>query len=253
MKNKMEIFTKFLAYFIIYSLFGWILESIYKTIYEKKIVNSGFLYGPLCPIYGIGALIMYLVLDRYKKNIFFVFALGFIILSIWEYIVGFLLEKIFKTKYWDYSEKKFNIQGRVCLINSVFWGTLGVIFIYYIHPQISKIVEQIPIKVLYYTTYGTIIYIIIDLVFSIINLNDLSKKVDKIKEIGESIKLKLSEIKKLANAPIKIKAIEQIILDLKKQEETLRENLTKKTNDLKRKFPTMKSEKLSEFFNHKKR
>ena len=253
MKNKMEIFTKFLAYFIIYSLFGWILESIYKTIYEKKIVNSGFLYGPFCPIYGIGALIMYFILDGYKENLFLVFIIGFIVLSIWEYIVGFLLEKIFKTKYWDYSEKKFNIQGRICLTNSFIWGTLGVIFIYFIHPNISKTVEQIPLKLLYFVTYGSIIYIVIDLVYSIINLNDLSKKVDKIKEIGESIKQRLQEIKKLANSPIKIRAIEQIISDLKKQEEALRENLIKKTNDLKKKFPTMKSDKFSEFLNHKKR
>ena len=80
----MEIFTKFIAFFLIYSLFGWILESIYKTAFEKNFVNSGFLYGPFCPIYGIGAIIMCLVLNGYKDNIFHVFAIGVVVLSVWE-------------------------------------------------------------------------------------------------------------------------------------------------------------------------
>ena len=249
----MEIITKFMAFFIIYSLFGWILESTYKTIYEKKFINSGFLYGPFCPIYGIGAIIMRLILNEYKDNIFHVFVIGFIALSIWEYAVGWLLEKLFKTKYWDYSEKKFNLNGRICLMNSIFWGILGVVFIYLIHPCISGSVEQVPIKILYIVTYTISTYMLVDLIISIINLNDISKKIDKIKEISESIKQKLAEVKKIANTPIKIEKIEQVIEDLRKQEETLRENLIKQTSNLKKKFPTMKSEKLSEFLNHRKR
>lgn len=249
----MEITTKFIAFFIIYSLFGWVLESIYKTIYEKKLINSGFLFGPFCPIYGIGAIIMYLILNEYKDNIIHVFMVGVIVLSIWEYIVGYLLEKIFKTKYWDYSDKKYNIHGRICLMNSIFWGILGVIFIYFIHPCISVFVEQVSTKSLYIVTYTMVIYLIIDLIISIINLNEISKKIDKIKEISENIKQRLAEIKKIANTTIKIEHIEQVIAELKKQEETLREKLIKQTNNLKKKFPTMKSEKLSEFINHMKR
>lgn len=249
----MEITTKFIAFFIIYSLFGWVLESIYKTIYEKKLINSGFLFGPFCPIYGIGAIIMYLILNEYKDNIIHVFMVGVIVLSIWEYIVGYLLEKIFKTKYWDYSDKKYNIHGRICLMNSIFWGILGVIFIYFIHPCILVFVEQVSTKSLYIVTYTMVIYLIIDLIISIINLNEISKKIDKIKEISENIKQRLAEIKKIANTTIKIEHIEQVIAELKKQEETLREKLIKQTNNLKKKFPTMKSEKLSEFINHMKR
>ena len=119
---------KILTYFIIYSFLGWLLESVFKTILEKKIVNSGFLHGPFCPIYGIGAIIMYLGLNNFSKYPILVFILGFLILSIWEYIVGWGLEKLFNTKYWDYSKNKFNIKGRVCLMNSLFWGVLGMIF-----------------------------------------------------------------------------------------------------------------------------
>ena len=111
---------RLLLYFIIYSFFGWVLESIFKSIIQMKLVNSGFLHGPFCPIYGFGAIIMLLFLNSFKNNVFILFIAGFIVLSVWEYIVGVLLEKKFNTKYWDYSENFLNIQGRVFLMNSIF-------------------------------------------------------------------------------------------------------------------------------------
>ena len=99
--------------FIVYSFLGWVIESTFKSICERKIINTGFLYGPFCPIYGIGAIIMLLFLERFKNNIILLFLAGFFVLSIWEYIVGWILEKAFKTTYWDYSDHKFNIKGRV--------------------------------------------------------------------------------------------------------------------------------------------
>ena len=93
----------FIAYFILYSFAGWLLESVSKSVIEKKFVNSGFLTGPLCPIYGCGAVIMMLCLSFLKDKPILLFFAAFFILSIWEYIVGVILEKLFKTKYWDYS------------------------------------------------------------------------------------------------------------------------------------------------------
>ena len=108
------------AYFLVYAFIGWCLESVYKSVLQKKIINSGFLHGPICPIYGYGAMIMYLSLKDVTNNIFVLFFFGLIVLSVFEYIVGLFLEIVFKTKYWDYSNRKFNIQGRVCLLNSFF-------------------------------------------------------------------------------------------------------------------------------------
>ena len=92
-------FFYILIYFIIYSFLGWVLESTVRTICEKKIINTGFLIGPFCPIYGFGAIIMILFLNRFENNIILLFLISFMILSIWQYIVGVLLEKLFKTKY----------------------------------------------------------------------------------------------------------------------------------------------------------
>ena len=87
-----------LAYFIIYSILGWILESIYRSICEKKIVNTGFLKGPFCPIYGIGAVIMILFLQSFSSNIFLLFIISMLVLTLWEYIVAIILEKTFHIK-----------------------------------------------------------------------------------------------------------------------------------------------------------
>lgn len=103
-----------ILYFIIYSFLGWCLESVYKTIIFKKPTNSGFLYGPFCPMYGIGAVIM-LYASKLSNNIFITFIMATLIFTAWEYIVAVILEKLFKTKYWDYSNLRFNFQGRICL------------------------------------------------------------------------------------------------------------------------------------------
>lgn len=113
-----------LTYFVIYSFLGWVMESIVRSVSEKKLINTGFLVGPMCPIYGIGAMIMLLFLDRFENNILLLFIVSIVVLTIWEYLVGVLLETIFKTKYWDYSDQKFNFQGRVCLTNSICWEYL---------------------------------------------------------------------------------------------------------------------------------
>jgi len=109
---ELDFLTNLLFYFLIYSFFGWILETVYKSVLQKKYVNSGFLFGPFCPIYGFGAVILYLFLDSFKDNLVLVFLIGMIIFSIWECVVGYWLEKFFNTKYWDYSNEKFNFKGR---------------------------------------------------------------------------------------------------------------------------------------------
>lgn len=111
----MRLFLEIILYFFIYAFLGWVSECIYCSIGHKKIINRGFLNGPVCPIYGFGALIVIFFLKRYENNVLELFLYGIIVTSILEYITGYLLEMIFNTTWWDYSRKKFNIKGRVCL------------------------------------------------------------------------------------------------------------------------------------------
>ena len=244
--------SKILLYFAIYSFLGWCVESVYKSILEKKFINSGFLYGPFCPIYGFGAIIMTLVLTKLSSNIFVVFLVSTILLTIWEYVVGVLLEKIFKTKYWDYSHLKFNINGRVCLKNSIYWGILGVIFTFIIHPFIKEYVDLIPGKILIYI--DVIIYIILltDVIISITRILFIDKKIQQLHEISDKIKEKINELKqqdimeKVSNENITL-----AITQLKKQQSVLKIKLYKRIIRLKKAFPTMQSETISKFINQK--
>lgn len=250
----------FIIYFIVYSFAGWVLESVSKTIEQKKWVNSGFLNGPFCPIYGFGALIMLVGLNFLKEKPILLFIAAFVLLSIWEYLVGLFLEKVFKTKYWDYSHLKFNIQGRVCLKNSIFWGVLGVLFICYIHPLVETYIKKIPINILFYSGLIIVILMLVDLVISIIAVTNFEVGIKKVNELSDTIKEKVKELKelkgkaKLKTAEIEkssIESIEKVIRELKISQARLKLKIYRQANRLKKAFPSMKSETITEFLSQK--
>lgn len=244
--------SKILLYFAIYSFLGWCVESIYKSILDKKLVNSGFLYGPFCPIYAFGAIIMALILTKLPNNVFIIFISSTILLTVWEYIVGVLLEKIFKTKYWDYSHLKFNINGRVCLKNSIYWGLLGVAFTFVIHPFIKQYVDMIPEKTLMYVNIVVYTVLITDVVISVTRILFIDKKIQQIHEIGDKIKEKINELKQQdIMGKVSNESITLAITQLKKQQAVLKIKLYKLIIRLKRAFPTMQSETISKFINQK--
>lgn len=249
----MEInFLNILTYFLLYSFLGWILESVFKSILLKKPVNSGFLNGPFCPIYGIGAIIMLLFLQRFKDNIILLFFISFFILSLWEYVVGFLLEEIFKTKYWDYSDHKINIHGRVCLTNSIFWGILGVLFINYINPFVAQKMSLLDSQIILYLDIILSIGIIIDCIISVTSILEIDTALKYIDELNHEIKNKLDEINIISKTIDKSKESMQLIIDeLNKKRERFIKKLYKRIYRLKNAFPTMKSEKITEILNHK--
>lgn len=246
----MNLFLELLTYFIIYSFLGWCIESVFKSFCEKKLVNSGFLYGPFCPIYGYGAIIMYIFLDDVRSKPFITFCLGFVVLSIWEYAVGVFLEKVFHRKYWDYSKNKFNLQGRVCLLNSVFWGILGVLFIDVIHPFITGILSNISFNTILYFDIAMATIILIDTIISINSNYSIASKLKYVEELNANIKEKLDEIKQ------KGKNVEQSLQDTLEELKQKRAKIIRKSYRqilrLKRAFPSLKSEEFTKFLNEKK-
>lgn len=257
---NIENILQFILYIVIYSFFGWILESVLKTIYQKKFVNSGFLNGPICPIYGFGAIIMELCLSSLRDKPIILFITAFFLLSLWEYIVGYLIEKIFKTKYWDYSNLKFNIQGRVCLKNSIYWGLLGLIFVKWVHPFIESIVKLIPINTLFYIDIIIGVVILIDTIITIIQIANIDVAIQKLNDLSENIKSKVEELKGLKDkAKTKteefeksnIENVEKLIKDLKATQAKLKIRIYKQANRLKKAFPTMKSETITQFLSQK--
>ena len=120
--------------FIIYSVGGWIMECTLGVIQKHKFVNRGFLIGPYCPIYGCGGVLATLILSKYSEDLVVLFILGIVIFSILEYFTSYVLEKIFHARWWDYSNYRFNLNGRICLIGMLFFGILGVVVIRFVNP-----------------------------------------------------------------------------------------------------------------------
>ena len=242
-----------LLYFIIYSFLGWCLESIYKTILEKRFVNSGFLYGPLCPIYGFGAVIMIFGFGLLPKNIFIIFGASMILLTLWEYIVGVILEKLFKTKYWDYSNAKFNINGRVCLKNSLYWGILGVIFIFLIHPVVYNLIHILPSKAIFYLNIVLYISLLADVIITVNRILFIDEKIEEIYQIGDKIKEKINELKQSEGLEkVSVQNIIEKLNELKHEQFELKTKIYKQIIRLRDAFPTMHlPEKVSKFIEQK--
>lgn len=154
---------KILAYFIIYSILGYIIETIFGLL-TKGVIESrkSFLYGPFCGIYGIGAVIMIMGLQKFNKNNYTLFAGGFIIGSLIEYVISFIGEWFFHIKWWDYSNMPFNINGRICVWFSIFWGILAIYLMSHIHPKVDKLLDKIQPNILNPVTIILTILIFID-------------------------------------------------------------------------------------------
>ncbi len=139
---------RILAYFIIYSFIGYVVETLFAVInYNVLESRKSFLYGSFCGIYGVGAVVFILSLRYFNKNGYKVFFAGCLIGSVVEYIISFLGEVLFDARWWDYSGKFLNINGRICLLYSIFWGILSLLLIKAINPKIDKMIDYIKSKI----------------------------------------------------------------------------------------------------------
>lgn len=131
-------------FFCFYACAGWCMETVYCSVLEKRFVPRGFLHGPLCPIYGVGVLLMILFFEPLKGNLFAFYLVSTVVMSAWEYFVGWFLELTTHMKYWDYSIYRFNLKGRICLWVCLVWGVLSYVCIFWIHPPVAVLFAQIP-------------------------------------------------------------------------------------------------------------
>lgn len=184
----MHLFSVWFLYFIIYAILGWIAETIYCSVLERHFVERGFLRGPLCPIYGCGALLILWALLPYVKHWLLLFAIGFLLTSVLEYITSFVMEKIFRMRWWDYSDHFLNINGRVCLLNSTLFGLLTLILAKVLHPLVEKLVGALPEHLLYALTVVVGIAFLADLITSVKATLRLKATLEKFREVQERFK-----------------------------------------------------------------
>ena len=208
----MSVVNDFLFYFlifIIYSFIGWCVEVVYVYYDEDKLVNRGFLIGPYCPIYGISSLLMIFLLTQYMDNVEVAFVMALMVCTIAEYLTSLIMEKMFNTRWWDYSNKKFNINGRICLKISIAFGLLGTLLLYVIHPFVLSIITKINPLILTIISIVLFIIFIVDLCLSFNIISKLEFSQAKInfdntenisKKVRETLGKKSILMKRLINA-----------------------------------------------------
>lgn len=221
--------------FISYAFLGWCMEVTCKFIQYKKFINRGFLIGPYCPIYGWGALAITILLKRYMEDPLVLFVMSTLICSIIEYLTSYFMEKKYHARWWDYSNKKFNINGRICLETLIPFGILGVAIMYGTNPILFKLYNQIPQLVINILTAILFIGFIVDNIISSNIISSINVEGNKlIKDNTEEITEKIKQVLKqkswlhrrlinaypgLKNIKVKIKKVEQKIDERRKRKE----------------------------------
>jgi len=164
--------------FIFYSFLGWLMEVTCKLIQYKRFINRGFLMG-ICPIYGHGAIIMLILLKDFASNPFILFVMSMLVCTTLEYLTSYFMEKLFSARWWDYSNKKFNINGRVCLRNTLCFGILAIVLVYFLNPFILTYIEKITEPFLSILFYTLLVVYIIDNIISYNIINNFSSTIKK--------------------------------------------------------------------------
>lgn len=184
----------YLWFFIIYSFLGWAVEVAFHGVTSAKFVNRGFLNGPVCPIYGFGMIILIFFLGPLMNNFILLFIGAFLLTSILEFITGFILEKLFHTKWWDYSNMPFNLKGYICLSFSIVWGLAGVFMLDIVHPSIAKFTS------FFHNTIGNIslalffIYFVADFILTVQGILKINKRTRMLAEMENRLILYSEDI-----------------------------------------------------------
>lgn len=193
---------QWLFFFYFYCFFGWIFESTFVSLKSKKFVNRGFMRGPFLPIYGSGAIMMLVVSMPFQDNIFLTYIAGCIGATALELVTGVTMEALFKVRYWDYSNQKFNYKGHICLSSTIAWGFLTILMTEIVHRGVEKVIFIIPYTVVAVITVILTVYIIVDFTLSFkaaMDLRDILVGLEKAKEEMERIQKRLDVIIAVVN------------------------------------------------------
>lgn len=205
-----------ITFFYLYCFFGWIFESTYVSLKERHFVNRGFLRLPMLPLYGTGAVMMLWVSLPVKDNLFLVFLFGVIAATILEYVTGYMMERLFKMKYWDYSNQRFNLHGYICLSSSIAWGFLTIFMTELIHRPIADFVLGLsPVAEFVFLVIVSILFAA-DSVKSTKEALDLGRALEamtKLKAEAEEMQVQLALLKE--EAALKVAEIRESAADLK--------------------------------------
>lgn len=193
---------QWLFFFYFYCFFGWVFESTYVSIKSRHFVNRGFMRGPFLPIYGSGAIMMLVVSMPFQDNLILTYLAGCVGATLLELVTGMTMEALFKVRYWDYSNQKFNYKGHICLSSTIAWGFLTIFMTQFLHKGVEKLVLSIPYNILTILTVVLSVYIVADFTLSFkaaMDLRDVLIGLDKARAEMEKIQKRLDVLIAVAN------------------------------------------------------
>ena len=234
------------AYFFLYAFLGWVAEVAFHAVSMGKFVNRGFLCGPVCPIYGVGVTVILLLLGDFVEKPWAVFLIGIVMPTAIEFLTGWILETFFHNKWWDYSARKFNVKGYICLEFSLLWGIAVLTVVEVVHPLVKRFAG------LFGEIAGTMLVclcaaaMIADLVVTVLQVLKLNRKLKEIDEIANKMRVGSERIgEKIANATLKAEAGVLAVKDslAEKRERALDAVAKKMPVRLLKAFPHLRSRK----------
>lgn len=228
----------YIFYFFFFSFIGWFFESCYCSLRPKKWINRGFMRGPICPIYGTGGLVMLIALVPLRdltENLYInelaIFVAGAILCDVVEFMTSYIMEKLFNARWWDYSNKKFNIQGRICLTHTLYWGTCSCLFVFILEPVMNLYlvgqVSESSRNILTYIFLTVFAFDLLDTVIHALGIRNISSTFMKLSE----------EISEFA-----IQVYTTVGGKSEKETEVLKKELNDKFNDLNTRYENFKND-----------
>ena len=186
----MHVYTtgQWVLLFFFYCFCGWVWESCYVSLCQRRWVNRGFLHGPLLPIYGSGAIIILFVTLPVEDSLVLIWLLGMLAATALEYVVGAAMEKIFQVRYWDYSQHRFNLNGHICLSSSIAWGFFSILLVRFLHPPVGRLLEDIPSWCVDPLALVLTVAFTVDVVRSVQAALDLREMLTKLTEENEDLR-----------------------------------------------------------------
>lgn len=186
--------TDYLFMFFFFSAVGWTVECTYRSLGERRIINSGFLYGPMCPIYGVGCLVIDTLLvpiaTPLEKRLIPVLLLGMVLSDTVEYVTSFLMEKLFNTRWWDYSNNFLNLHGRICFKHTMYWAIFTFAYVYIIAPLYDFMLTFIPQQVRMIAVFVILAIFSVDLVLTVKAAADINKLMKKLGSLKDTLREK---------------------------------------------------------------
>ena len=186
--------------FFLFSVIGWSVECTYRSLGERRVINTGFLYGPLCPIYGTGAMVFEVFLTPLAKHWWLVLLVGVIAADFVEYLTSYLMEKLFHARWWDYSNEFLNINGRICFKHTCYWALFSVLYVYFIRPVYYYGISFLPQKYHSLIVYVILVIFFADLVNTVIAALDIQKFMVKLEALKLNINMATETVKARAES-----------------------------------------------------